>query len=430
MWVPGLADTEWVATVLRTHHRELGLPAPPARVELLDVRISNPHTPTSARCHGWATVRVDEHDDPGSGAAVVLLLQGWTESVTSTAPGGRQVPGLPLLVWRFPADPGLPALRELVDPDALRQRVPYQRAGLDPDLAYDLEARCVRWQPGASATVSVRVDHRASSTELFAKALAGGGAGAIDDAQHWLHETAPRPLRVAEPLGTDEAGAVLWTRAVAGPPLLDRLRTGSPGQVTQAASSVGAAVAAVHASGLRPGRTTTWAAVAAEAEKKAAKVRRAQPGLDTAVAAVAAVATAARDPHPGGERRARPLHGDFHVQQFLDPPSGPVLLDLDEMSCGDPEADLAEFAVDVCLQDLPAETVRRVLVTLCTAYAATGLAVDAGLMRSYAAAEFLNRCYRHLRRPVTGWQQELGRELDRFPVVLAAVDAATSTGPA
>ncbi len=429
MWVPELADTAWVTTVLRSHHQQLGLPAPPTRVEVLDVRISNPHKPASSRCHGWATVRVWSGHGADRDAAVVLLLAGWTDSVPSGARGGRRVPGLPLLVWRFPADPDLPALRGLVDPDTARQQVPYERAGLDPDAAYDLQVDCVRWQPGASATLRVRLDHRASSAELYAKVLADRRAPSIEDAQQRLYATAPGPLRVAEPLGADEAGAVLWTRAVAGPPLLDRLRTGSPAQTTQAATSVAAALAALHSSALRPGRTTTHAAVAAEAEKKAAKVSRSQPGL-SAAAAAAAKAVHASDLGVAVDRgRARPLHGDFHVQQFLDPPSGPVLLDLDEMVHGDPEIDLAEFAVDLCLQDLPADTVRRVLVTLCTTYAATGLLLDPGLMRSYAAAEFLNRCYRHLRRPVAGWQQELARELNRFPAVAAVVDAATSTGP-
>ena len=72
---------------------------------------------------------------------------------------------------------------------------------------------------------------------------------------------------------------------------------------------------------------------------------------------------------PDTNGRGRPLHGDFHVDQFLDAPGGPVLLDLDEMVIGDPEVDLAELAVDLCLRDLSADTVHRFLGTVSAAYA-------------------------------------------------------------
>jgi hypothetical protein len=45
--------------------------------------------------------------------------------------------------------------------------------------------------------------------------------------------------------------------------------------------------------------------------------------------------------------------------------------------------------------------------------AATGTEVDAALLEICADAEFLNRCYRHLRRHSPGWQSALETELGR-----------------
>ena len=424
MWVPQLADPDWVAATLRAHSHLLGFPGPPERVQLVDVRISNPHKPDSPRCHGWATYQVHHGHtrDPGGGA--LLLLQAGEAGAPPIPHAGTAVPGLPLLVWRFPTDPWLPALATLVDPARARSLLPYEQAGINPAMTTDLRPEVVRYQPGASATVRYRLGTGSTTVGLYAKVLAGVSVEAVDAAHHRLHTASP-DLRVAEPLGAEPALGVLWTREVAGGPLLDRLRDGSLAQVDAAAREVAGALAALHGSGVQPSGTTDLAAQVAEAEKKAAKLARACPGLASGVAAVLDAVTAAMAGTRTEGTGSRPLHGDFHVEQFLDSPGGPVLLDLDAMVRGDPEVDLAEFAVDLNMRGLAAETVDRFVGGLFASYARrVGRHPDPVLLRSYAAAEFLNRCYRHLRRPVSGWQQAAAADLGRYPGVIADVESA------
>jgi hypothetical protein len=53
---------------------------------------------------------------------------------------------------------------------------------------------------------------------------------------------------------------------------------------------------------------------------------------------------------------------------------------------------------------------------------AGGVPPTAGVLRGYAAAELLNRCYRHLRRPVPGWEADLAVALAGASEVLVGVD--------
>ncbi len=152
-----LADPVWLAATVRRHHRDLGLPVPPERVDLLDVRIRHPHRPDSARCRGWATVRVSDEQ--------VFLFR--SDDRDAGGSGGMPVPGLPLRVWRFPDDPALPALPAMTDPARARRLLP---GGLAVDHHVD-DVRVVRWQPGESATVRCALAGPCGHRVLYAKLL-------------------------------------------------------------------------------------------------------------------------------------------------------------------------------------------------------------------------------------------------------------------
>jgi aminoglycoside phosphotransferase (APT) family kinase protein len=114
------------------------------------------------------------------------------------------------------------------------------------------------------------------------------------------------------------------------------------------------------------------------------------------------------------DERLCSLHGDFHLDQLVASGNGPVLVDLDSMVHGPPEIDLAEFLVDLALRGLPEGVAGQVADGLLSSYtAATGTGIDAALLDICATAEFVNRCYRHLRRHTPGWQQDLEAELGR-----------------
>jgi len=122
--------------------------------------------------------------------------------------------------------------------------------------------------------------------------------------------------------------------------------------------------------------------------------------------------------------RVRTLHGDFHLDQLVSSGQGPVLVDLDSLLAGAPEVDLAEFLVDLALRGLPRPVTREVAQGLLTSYTtASGSAIDVALLAVCADAEFLNRCYRHLRRHSPGWESALEAELGRHADVATLLPA-------
>jgi aminoglycoside phosphotransferase (APT) family kinase protein len=126
------------------------------------------------------------------------------------------------------------------------------------------------------------------------------------------------------------------------------------------------------------------------------------------------VAATTRRRGEAGPERVCTLHGDFHLAQLVSSAQGPVLVDLDSMMHGPPEVDLAEFLVELALRGLPEYVTREVARGLLSSYSsASGIEIDAALLETCADIEFLNRCYRHLRRHSPGWQAALETALGR-----------------
>ena len=416
-----LANPAWLTAMVRHHHRDLGLERLPVAVVLLDVRIRNPHLPDSQRCQGWATVRVRAGATAGDAHGPIFLLR--SEDSITEGSTGTTLPGLALRFWRFPDDPALPALRSLTDPERVRALLP-GRLAADHRIG---EVRVVRWQPGVSATVRCALVGNRDRSVLYAKVLDRRGLPAVDAIQRALYDERSAGLRVAEPLGADPVHGVLWTREVVGRPLLDGLRGGDPTTVQRCAHRAGRSLAGLHASGV----TLTDCLVepedvAAEAAKKARKIAWALPRHRAAVERLSAVA---EGPVGAISQPSRPLHGDFHVDQMLLTDDDLVLLDLDEMVTGDPALDLAELAVDLGMRVLPSVTKDGFLSVLRDSYENAGGTWPADdVLRGYAAAELLNRCYRHLRRPVPRWEVALGAALGAADVVLAGIPGGRAGG--
>jgi len=422
MWLPNLADVAWLTQQLSHHAAALGLPGPVATVELLDARLTHPHRPESPRCRGWATCLATPDDGP----PVQLYVKGYPDRGTSEAawlhdrrqrPEARSthLPDLDLVVWRFPEDPRLPTLPTLVAPGAAaRVLPPGVRDVLGLPAGVEPRVTVVRYQPEASITLRLEAGFD-SAPAVFAKHLAEGDVAEIG-ARHqalWSMSDPRRGLRIAEPLAVDPARGVLWTRGVGGLPLTESVAADG---LPTATRPLGAMLAALHATPVTTTDEVGVDALLVEARKKADKLVRAHPAIAPLVADLVTTATRRRDDIV--RARVGALHGDFHLDQLVSSQHGPVLVDLDAMVHGPPELDLAEFLVDLALRDLPETVTRKVARELLASYAtASGSPVDAALLAVCADAEFLNRCYRHLRRHSPGWQSDLEAELGRQAAV-------------
>jgi hypothetical protein len=402
--------------VLTRHASALGLPGLVAGVRLLEARLTHPHRPESPVCRGWATYVVTTE----AAQTVHLYVKGFPGEVDGAAGSDRRAIHLPdpgVVVWRFPDDPRLPALPALVDPRRLARILPPRvRDVLGTD--HDLRVTVVRYQPEASATL--RVESAAGGPAVFAKHLPGDAADVA--ARHevlWAGAGVASGLLLAEPLGVDPERGVHWTRGVPGEPLTAAV---APAGLAEAIAPLGRLLAALHAAPVRLPERLTVDDLLTEMRKKADKMARAHPPAAGLLSGFVRDATARR--RDVVHERDASLHGDFHLDQLVASPEGPVLVDLDSMVGGAPEIDLAEFLVDLALRDLPDPVPHDVARRLLASYAAAaGTSTDAALLAVCADAEFVNRCYRHLRRHGPGWAAALEAELDRRAVVHSLLGA-------
>jgi hypothetical protein len=364
-------------------------------------------------------------------APVQLYVKGFPADGTSEAawrherllrPEARptHLPELDLVVWRFPEDPRLTALPDLVTPRrAAAALPPVVRAVLGLPEGAAPQVTVVRYQPEASVTLRLEAGLDAglpgAPHSVFAKHLADGTVADIA-ARHqalWSTTDPARGLRIAEPLAVDAVRRVLWTRGVAGRPLIETVR---PDRLPEATEPLGPLLAALHASSVATTSSIGVDDLLVEAHKKADKLAWAHVPIAPLVTEL--VAAAAKRRREVVRERGCTLHGDFHLDQLVSSTAGPVLVDLDSLLVGPPEVDLAEFLVDLALRGLPDAVTHEVARALLSSYAAaSGAAVDAALLSVCADAEFVNRCYRHLRRHSPGWESDLEAELARHAAV-------------
>jgi hypothetical protein len=421
VFVPDIADAERMTEVITAHADDLGVAPIAGPCRLLDARIRHSHRPSSPRCQGWATYSVPTDGGP----AALLYVRGyperasaqpWAEVVAAGRAGGAiHLREHDLIVWKFPEDPSLPALRHLVDPTRIVALLPTRRVEAltaPPVTPDELHVDVVRYQPEASATLRCRVARPGQEpVAVYAKAVDADptGIGHVHE-RLWDRSAELVDLRIAQPLGSDPTMRVLWTLGVPGPALGGRVEPG-------AAAAIARTVAALHGSGVSVPHVVHAEECLTEGRKKASKLAAALPRCGPAVAAIAPPAS--RFGSSGGAPRAV-VHGDLHLDQFIDGPDGPVLVDLDSVAAGDAELDLAELVVDVVMRSLPLPAVQAFVLELLEAYARHARPVRPGLLRALADAEFLTRCHRSLRRRAPGWEIELELALAQH-AVLAAV---------
>lgn len=246
------------------------------------------------------------------------------------------VPTLDLLLWRWPADPGLPQLAQLLSPQCTE---PLWGAAA-------AEVQMLRHEPERRATLRYR---HADGRVIFAKTFCDARGLAVYDRFAWIwqrsqhHANAPR---VARPLRCSDEGHTLWQEAAQGTPLLQWPRVDPLGGPNlDWVQPLAHAIASVHGAppafaGATPRDTAHWLA---EVRRRRNKISRVLPELTGPAHATASAIEQAAARLPA----CRPalIHGDFHPDQAWFDGQRIVLFDFDEFALGDPMEDLAEFIV-------------------------------------------------------------------------------------
>jgi hypothetical protein len=278
-------------------------------------------------------------------------------------------------ISRFPADPDLPTLGEV--------------------LAGAPAARVIRYRPHRRCTLLL--EGAAHARTPFAKVFADARGARIhaESLALWgAHLTGALGFAVARPGRWDERLRVLTQGRVDGAPVLATLH-GPQGSAL--AARMGAACATLAVSALRPASTFDGAAQMARSARYGAELCRRVPGIAHAVDALLSdlralhAAVAAREP--------RPIHGAPHAHQWLAGAAGLGLVDFDRHCLGDPELDVATFIAETDFEDRARVDVDAVNAAFVDAYERVAGPLDRRLLAAYRSHKRLAKALKAARAP-------------------------------
>ncbi|MFO0697820.1 MAG: aminoglycoside phosphotransferase family protein [Nitrospira sp.] len=324
------------------------------------------------------------------------------------------VPELDMIVWRFPHDPALPHLRQLIDLDAVGAHLPSNgmtQLGLSgtPQV---LSNHVVNYRPEERCTIRYHLcdPNRGQTYTLFGKTFRTGEGQPLFERQEyfWNQSLANSDaMAVARPLGYSEHTHTVWQLGVLGTPLLQILDSSNYEHYSRAISR---GLASLHTSDVAGLLTHRPADHIAEIQKKLAKLSDAIPLLSRRLHALGDELERIA-PQPSAIPFC-PIHWDFHIEQLLASQERVVFCDLDELIIGDPVQDLANFMVDLHFRNIDEQSKRLITAELYYAYRQqVEWNVPIERLAWHARLQFINKAYRHYLRFAPGFEDTVERIL-------------------
>lgn len=289
------------------------------------------------------------------------------ESAAAAVPTGAStlsIEGLQMILQRFPDDQALPQLKLLSD-------APYMAPLIADMLAAELDhaaVEVVSYRPGERCTLRYALRAGRARSVVYAKTFDDARGEVLHERLHALALFARHGKRAhftPQPLAYDHATRTLWLHGVDGPTAAQALASHSQSEVLEPCMQ---ALARLHDSALplldRQGRN----ALLADTAKRAHKMYDAHAELRAPIDA--ALRVCARELERLPRHRDVPVHADAHAGQFILSAHGAVLVDLDEMTLGDAEQDLASIAIDLYCRAADAQAGTRAMRELIETYLA------------------------------------------------------------
>lgn len=318
------------------------------------------------------------------------------------------VPEHEAIIWRFPHDPGLPHLPQLIDLQTVTQHLPLEGlrqigiAGTPQVMArhivnYRPEIRCTNRYDLYDLCLD-------QTYQLFGKTFCHKEGQSLHTRLQYFWERSlcdSDAMRVAQPLGYSGSVNTVWQRGVPGTPLIEVL---NPSNHEHYITALAQGLVSLHTSQV-PGLTIhSTEDHVTEAHKKLAKLSDALPALTKTCMALAddlEQTTPLTSAIP-----ACPIHWDFHIQQLLAHEGRLVFCDLDELVIGDPIQDLANFIVDLHFRGLDRHMVRRISTALYHTYRRrVEWEVPITQLTWHVRLQLLNKAYRHYLRFAPGFER-------------------------
>ncbi len=328
--------------------------------------------------------------------------------------GARIVPELDMIVWKFPDDPRLKQLRDLLDPARAVEYFPYASLPFNRDGVGEITVSVGRYRPEQRCILRYDIEYGQDHERfvLYAKIFADdNGEGVHARIQHCYNIADAFGVCIAKPLGYSAAVRTVWQEELRGEPLVVALEAGTfDGTV----AAIGHCLAKLHTADLHMKKVVTREARLADAAKKSRKLAQSLPGLDADLAALIARGAADLAGLPPAPEAV--IHGDVHFGQFLITDDGQLaLFDFDEWSRGDPAQDLADLIVDPHVSQFArdkAEANRilsaRVASKLLASYQAhAAWTISEATINWHARIQLINKAYRAAIQQEPRWRKKV-----------------------
>lgn len=322
------------------------------------------------------------------------------------------VPEYDLILWRFPHDPALPHLRQLVDLLAVQQHLPAEglrKIGIQGTVQV-LAHQVVNYRPEIRCTNRYNLyDSTHDRTyQLFGKTFGDSQGQTLYERLQYFWDRCladQEAMTIAQPLGYSAAINTVWQRGAPGTPLLHVLNTSN---YKPYIAAVAKGLASLHASDIRNLAVHSPASHLVETHKKLSKLSDAIPRLSEACGDVADEVERTA-PH-SSTIPFRPIHWDFHVDQLLADNGRLVFCDLDELVIGDPVQDLANFVVDLQFRHGDHEFVHLITTEVWHQYQRlVDWPVSIERFAWHVRLQLVNKAYRQYLRFAPGFEETVER---------------------
>lgn len=328
------------------------------------------------------------------------------------------LPELDAIVWRFPHDPVLTHLPEVLDAEKVQSYLPWEVL-LDnvpgPGGLTDLTNRVAHYLPEKSCTTRYDLRWQVAGTPheltLYGKTFKGEeGKEIYERITHFWHTSRqdPESITVAQPLVYTESVKTIWQQAVDGVPLS---RVIDESNFEHYLEAVARGLTTLHKSRLASSRTVTIEDHLVESRKKSLKLEEALPLLTTQLQALLRRLETDAPSLTLAEHTL--IHGDCQFGNLLAQDDRVVFLDFDDCVQGDPTRDVANFIVYLHFYDF-SPTLRETMSSTFLASYQRLVEWDVSDERLawHLCVQFLNKAYRAYFQQATGTEQEVLRILD------------------
>ena len=297
---------------------------------------------------------------------------------------------LGLVGWRFPNDPAMPWLKDLMNKNRVSSILPMPDAS---DAANQVSIEIVNYRPEIRCTARYAISEPSGERKIiiYGKTFADQQGQLV---QHNI-EALLSELKghaqcfiLPKPLAYDAVRRTLWLSEIKGTPLITALMTGPAEPLL---NRLGFALAKFHQAKVTELPAITPLDYIAAIHKKADKMLVAHPDIKVPLNQVLSCLVGAQP----NERQGL-IHGDFHINQLaVLPDQRLALFDFDELAFGNPLLDLANFTADLYNQNLPMATVDSWLEIFFAAYhKAAPKGADIENFIWYLRGQLLTRAYR------------------------------------